>query len=1146
MTFEEILDQAIAMLQRRGRVTYRTLRLQFQLDDEQLEALKEALIDAERLAVDEESRVLVWAGPPAWPPAASASQMVTQDNDSDQAPRVEDVPPTAAGQVLRLPNAERRQLTVLFCDLADSTVLARQLDPEDLRAVVRAYQETAAAVIQRYGGHIAQYLGDGLLIYFGYPQAHEDDTQRAVRTGLEMLAAMRTLNTRLVQDQGVRLAVRIGIHTGLVVVGDMGSGGRREHLALGDTPNLAARLQGLAAPGTVVISDATSRLVQGYFMCQDLGSQALKGIDTPVQVYRVLEESAAQSRLDVAAATGLTPLVGREVEVSLLRERWAQSHDGLGQVVLLTGEAGIGKSRLVHVLTERVVDAGAPRLTLRCSPYHTNSPLYPVIEHLQRVLHWHREAPPETRLTTLEQAVQGVRLPLAEVVPLVATLLSLPVPERYPPLTLSPQRQKQQTQEALVAWLLAEAAQQPVLAIWEDLHWADPSTLELLGLLLDQAPTARLLLVLTARPEFRPPWAPRSYVTPLTLTRLTRPQIEELVLGVTGGKSLPVAVVQQIVAKTDGIPLFVEELVKTVLETGLVQEEDGRYMLTGPLPPLAIPATLQDALMARLDRLAAVKEVAQLGAVLGREFSYALLQAVAPMDELTLQQGLAQLVEAELLYQRGIPPQATYIFRHALVQDAAYQSLLRSTRQQYHQRIAQVLEAQFPDMVETQPELLAQHYTEAGLNEHAIPYWQRAGQQANDRSAHLEAISHLTTGIALLQSLPETPARTQQALTLYIALGAALQVTKGQAAPEVEHAYTQARALCQQVGETPALVPVLFGLWRYYIARPQLHTARELGDTLLRLAHQADDPTLTVIAHYTLGTTWLWHGALLAARQHLEEAIACYTPEQRRTPVFRMGQDTGVACRTHAARTLWLLGYPAQALTHIHDALALAHELAHPFSVALTQCWAAIVSQWRRDVPAVYDHAEAAVTLATAQGFPLWAALGASLRGWALAMQGQSEAGLAQVRQRITALRATGAAIIVSYLCTLLAEVYDHLGDTADGLQAVAEAHTLVEQHEDRWWEAEISRLRGVLLLRQPGTPQAEAEAWLQRALDVARRQEAKSLELRAAMSLSRLWQRQGKRAEAYALLAPVYSWFTEGFDTANLQEAQTLLEALT
>ena len=544
--------------------------------------------------------------------------------------------------------------------------------------------------------------------------------------------------------------------------------------------------------------------------------------------------------------------------------------------------------------------------------------------------------------------------------PLLAALLSLPVPEQYPPLTLSPQRQKQQTQEALVAWLLAETVQQPVLAVWEDLHWADPSTLELLELLLDQVPTTRLLLVLTCRPEFQPPWAPRSYVTPLALSRLPRHQVEEMVLRVTGGKALPAEVVQQIVAKTDGIPLFVEELVKTILDAGLVREEAERYVLSAPLPPLAIPATLQDALMARLDRLAPVKDVAQLGAVLGREFAYALLRAVAPMDEPTLQQSLAQLVAAELLYQRGILPQATYRFKHALVQDAAYQSLLRSTRQQYHARIAHVLEAQFPETIATQPELLAHHYTEAGLTAQAMPYWQQAGQRALERSANLEAVAHLTQGLEALATLPEAAARTQHALPLYSALGAALTMTHGQAAPEVEHAYTQAYALCQQVGETPELVPVLYGLWRFYVQRSQLHTARALGDTLLRLAHRADDAALLVLAHYALGVTWFFLGAVPAARRHLEDGLARYTPDQHRAQVLRMGVDPGMNSHLYAAMTLWVLGYPAQALAHLHEALALAHALAHPHSLALARCWVAMVSQCRRDVPAVHEQAEAA------------------------------------------------------------------------------------------------------------------------------------------------------------------------------------------
>jgi predicted ATPase len=662
-------------------------------------------------------------------------------------------------------------------------------------------------------------------------------------------------------------------------------------------------------------------------------------------------------------------------------------------------------------------------------------------------------------------------------------------------------------------------------------------------------PTTSLCLLATCRPEFQSPWGSRSYLTQMTLNRLPHAQVTQMVElladRVTGGKPFPVEVMQHLVEKSDGIPLFVEEITKTVLESATLTADEREYVLTGSVSAMTIPATLQDSLIARLDRLVTAKGLAQLAATLGRHFSYALLQAVAQLDEETLQRELQRLVTAELLYQRGVPPQATYFFKHALIQDVAYQSLLKSTRQHYHQRTAQVLEARFPEVVATQPELLAHHYTAAGCHEQAVVYWQRAGEQASEHSANLEAISHFTTGIELLTTLPATPERTQHVLTLHIALGAALLMTKGQAAPEVEHTYTQAHALCQQVGETPELAPVLFGLWRFYHAQSQFQTARELGETLLRLAQRAHDPTLAVIAHYALGATGLWLGALPAARPHLEEGIARYTPDQRRAPAFRIGQDPGVACRAYAAVTLWLLGYPEQALACLHDALALAYELSHPYSLAFARAMVAPVYQFRRDVPAVHEHAEAAVALSTEQGFPLLVAWGTSMRGWALAMQSQGEAGMAQVRQGITAYRATGATLFVPYFCTVLADVADHLGHTQDGLQALSEAHTLIEQHEERWWEAEVYRLRGVLLLEQAETQQEEAATWLQRALDVAHRQEAKSLELRAAMSLARLWQRQGKRTAAYELLAPVYNWFTEGFDTADLQEAQTLLDTL-
>src|SRR5262245_21041468 len=837
MEFYEILDQILALLQRHGRVTYGALKRQFQLDDAYLEDLKAEIIEARQLAVDQDGRVLVWTGevgtvPESIPPPLPAPSQSIPQEDHLSHPVVS--PPAPRSAV----DAERRQLTVLFCDIVESTVLASQLDPEDLRDVVRAYQETCAEVIRRFDGHIAQYLGDGLLVYFGYPQAHEDDARRAVYTGLEILPAIRRLNTRLERERRVQLAVRLGIHTGLVVVGEMGGSGRQEQLALGETPNIAARLQGLAAPDTVVISATTFRLVRGYFTYDELGMHILKGVAAAVQVYRILGESAAQSRLDVGSVTGLTPLVGRDAEMTLLLERWAQSRNGMGQVVLLSGEAGIGKTRLVEVLRERAHSEGATRIAFRCSPYHQNSALYPVIDHVQRFLHWHRDDTPEARLDKLEQALQTSRLPLAEVVPLFAALLSVPLSEHYPPLHLTPQLQRQKTQEALVAWLLEEAERQPVLAVWEDLHWADPSTLDVLSLVLEQVPTARMLNLLTYRPEFHPPWATRSHLTQITLGRLGRPQVEAMLISLTDGKALPADVVEQVLAKTDGVPLFVEELVKMILESGLVREDADHYVLTGPLPPLAIPSTLHDSLMARLDRLSAARELAQLGAVLGREFSYELLQAVALVDETTLQQGVRQLVDAELVYQRGLPPRSRYVFKHALIQDAAYQSLLKSTRQQYHQRIAQVLAEHFSEIVETQPELLAQHYTEAGLASHAMPYWQRAGERTAGRSAHAEAIGHFRQALKALMLLPDTSERTRQELTLQRALGASLLTTRGFAAPEVEHVYSRARALCQRLGDTREIFPVLFGLFGFYEVRGDLRTARELAEQLLTLAQR--------------------------------------------------------------------------------------------------------------------------------------------------------------------------------------------------------------------------------------------------------------------------------------------------------------------
>ncbi len=1043
--------------------------------------------------------------------------------------------------------AERRQLTVLFCDLVGFTALSKQLDPEELREALRTYQEVCAKVIGRFEGHIAQYLGDGLLVYFGYPQAHEDDAQRAVRAGLGMVDTVARLDTRLGRKKGVRLAVRIGIHTGLVVVGEVGTGAKREELALGDTPNVAARLQEAAEPNTVAISDATHRLIRGFFHCRNLGVHDVKGIPQPISMHRVLHESTARSRLDVSAGVGLTPLVGREQEVGLLLDRWRRVAGGLGHVVLLSGEAGVGKSRLVQVLKAHAArDSQAWLTECRGSPYHKDSAFFPVIDLFERVvLQFVRQDPPQVKRDKLEGFLVEFGLALPEVLPLFAALLSVPLGEGYAPLQLTPERQKQKTMEVLLAVLLQRAAKQPVLFVVEDLHWIDPSTLELLDLILDQGPTARILTVLTFRPTFQPSWALHSHLTPIALGPLPAPDTKSMVKGVTGGKPLPEAVVEQVVAKTDGIPLFVEELTKTVLESGWLCEQDDRYELTGPLPPLAIPATLQDSLMARLDRLATAKEVAQLGATLGREFSYELLQAVSPLDDATLQHSLVQLVRAGLFYQRGAAPHATYLFKHALIRDAAYGSLLKSKRQQHHEKIAKVLEARISEIAETRPELVAHHYTAAGLGAQAIPYWHRAGERAIHGSAYVEAITQIRRGLELVNTVPDSIERVRRELDLQTALGTALRAIEGYTAPEVRQAYARARKLCERVGDSPQLFRVLRGLHSFYYVRGELQTARELAEQLLRLAQRTQDATFLAWAHYALGAILFWQGEFVPAREHLEQGITFHDSRQQRKYDLSYGIEAGVIILSQLAWTLWFLGYPNQALQRIDEALARARKVSHPFTLALALNFLGMVWGCCRWSDAAYlPLMEELMALSEAQGFPYWLAFGKIQRGRALAAQGHREEGFALLHKGLEDYRRIGSEVGLPQMNALLAGYVGEEMGIVEGLRLVAEGLQMAHDNEDRMWEAELHRVRGDLL-RRHGAEDAEVQRCFRQAIAIARRQQARSLELRAAMSLARLLQQQGKTAQALEAIDEVYGWFTEGFDTPDLKEAQALLQEL-
>lgn len=1075
-------------------------------------------------------------------PLAATSQDRSDPEPTATHPRPDESSPSLA-------EAEHRQLTVLFCDLVSSTALSTQLDMEDYLDVIRRYHATCAEVIQRFDGYMAQYLGDGVLVYFGYPIAHEDDPRRAVYAGLGIVDALAALNRRLEQEHGVRLTVRLGVHTGPVVIGAVGTGARQESLAVGQTPNLAAQLQELALPNTIVISDVTYRLISGYFVCQPMALQEVKGWTGPITLYQVQEQTGARGRLDIAEATALTPLVGRDIELNFLLDRWGQVKRGWGQVVVLVGDAGIGKSRLVQALQNRIAAEDHLLLDCRCSPYHQHSALYPVIEMLQRQLRWQADDPLDLKQQKLETLLIQHKLSVADMQPLLSDLLALSRQAGPAPLGLmTPIQKRQKTLEALLALVFELAAQRPVLLMIDDLHWIDPSTLEFLTLLVDRLPRTSVYAVMTTRPTFQSPWEPRAFLAQLTLSRLSQEPVEEMVTQLAKGKPLPAEVLQQVVQRADGVPLFVEECTKVVLEGELLHETDHQYQLIVPLPHLAIPVTLSDSLMARLDRLDTAKRVAQLGAVIGRQFEYTLLRAVWDQDEMRLQQELDLLIKAELIYQQGMPPQATYMFKHALIQEAAYQSLVRRTRRRYHQRIAQTLHTQFPDVAASEPELLAHHYTEAGLAPEAIPYWQSAGWKALQSSAHQEAIAHFRKGLEVLSDLPETPERNRLELDLQIALGPALMATEGFSAPDLIQTYARAHELCQHAEATPQYVQALMGLWQFYMTRSELRKAQELASQLHRLALQLEDLSLLPTAYRTLGETAVWQGKLHSARTFLEQGALAYDPRQHRDHALRYGLDPGVACLGFLAWSLWQLGYPDQAAQKQHEALALARDLSHPFSLAFTLCVAAVVSDWYGDLSAVQAYGDEAIALATEQGFPFWMAIGMATSGFARVCLGQATEGMVQLRQGFDICHTTGARVAQLWFFSMLIRASLQMNDLDEAQLMLNAALTFVDTTEDSFFNVEIYWLQGKLRLAQATsahqiqTLTPDIEACFARAQETARRQHMKSWELRIALSLSELWQSQGRSADAQRLLTEVYETFTEGWDTADLQQAKALL----
>ena len=953
--------------------------------------------------------------------------------------------------------AERRQVTVMFSDLVGSTALSAHMDPEDLRDVISAYQKCVAATVGRFGGFVAKFMGDGVLIYFGYPRAHEDDAERAVLAGVELVAAVSGLKTQ------AALQTRVGIATGLVVVGDLiGSGASQEQAIVGETPNLAARLQGVAEPNSVVIAESTRKLVGNLFELDDLGAQEIKGIATPVRAWVALRASSVESRFEALHASGVTELVGREEELELLLRRWSKAKIGEGQVVLLSGEPGIGKSRLTAALTDRLVPEPHTRLRYFCSPQHTDSAFYPIISQMERAAGFAHEDTAQQKLNKLDALLVQSSTPQLHAT-LLTEMLSIPNDGRYPKLELAPQEQRQRTLEALTAQLEALARSNPVLMAFEDVHWIDPTSLEVLGRTIDRLRTQRVLLIVTCRPEFDPPWIGRPYVTALNLNRLGEREIAAMIERVAGNKSLPESIRRDIIERTDGVPLFVEEITKAVLEAQSEGKADSALANISS-PFIGVPASLHASLMARLDRLGPAKEVAQIGAAVGREFSHPLLAAVVSQPEAELRSSLDRLVEAGLLFRQGAPPHATYLFKHALVQDAAYGTLLRDPRRALHTRIAEILESQFAEVAENRPELLARHCTEAGLIEKAAKLWGTAGQRSMARAALFEAAEQLKRALDQIATLPATPGLRREEIKIQLAFGNALTL---------------------------------------------------MGDHV-------------------------------KGKEHFDRALAIYDPAEHRPVTTRSGRDVGVTLRSVRSGCLWQLGYPEASRNEGEQAVKEAREIGQVATLIFALFWAAWFHMFYGHYAEAQSLLDELAALADEKDAGLfWKATAIAFRGALFAETGNASDAVRAITSGMTSLRSTGAAFYEPWHLWHLAMAYAELGQPDDARRCIDDAIDKVEKSNEKCWEPEVNRIAGEVALKSPARDTQKAQKHFERALSVACQQQMKSAELRAAMSMARLWRDQGKVQQARELLAPVYGWFTEGFDTRDLREAKALLGEL-
>ena len=1036
--------------------------------------------------------------------------------------------------------AERRQVTVMFADLVGSTALSAHMDPEDLREVIAAYRKCTAETVRHLGGFVSQYLGDGVLVFFGYPQAHEDDAERAVRAGLQLVAAVAGLRTR------ASLQTRVGIATGLVVVGEIAdAGGPQERGIIGQTPNLAARLQSSAEPNQVIIAESTRRLLGNLFELEDLGTKDLKGIAGPVRVWAALRPSSAASHFEALRGTTLTDLVGREEELELLLRRWSKAKTGEGQVVLLSGEPGIGKSRLTAALLEAITPEPHTRLRNFCSPQHTDSALYPTIGQIERAAGFSRDdswqAKPDKLDALLAQSSTSARDAA-----LFAEMLSLPNNGRYPVLELAPQQRRQQTLEALVLQVATLSRQNPVLMVFEDVQWTDPTTLELFGLIVERIPTLHVLLIMTFRPEFEPPWIGRPYVTALTINRLGQREVSAMIDRVVGNKSLAESVREDIIERTDGIPLFVEEITKAVLEAESQRAAEHAIAVIPP-PALQVPASLHASLMARLDQLGPAKEVAQIGAAIGREFSRALLTAVVGKPEEELNSALDRLLTAGLVFRQGVPPDTSYLFKHALVQDAAHGTLLRGPRRALHARIAETLENQFAEIAERHPELLARHCTEAGLIEKAAGLWGKAGQWSLDRSALQEAVAYLEQGLPIIERLPPSADRDSLELALREPLHSARLRWRGWASLEVRANATAILQLARRKGRPQSLLVGLWGMWVNTITQGRVAETPDWARRLLAEGIQSGNIDLQILGHRASLSSHFYLGELNEALERRDKVLALYDP--RRAARWRelTGNDVRTAVGVFSSQALWMLGYPDQAAQMSDQKDADSRRLEHPFDIGWALTWGTYVFDYRCEPDRLLARVHEADRIGREQSIPVLSkVLVPAGEGLARLRKGQLPEAISLLERGIEGWRATGGHLNLPYLKSALAEALSRQGDVETGLRLLDECLDQIERpgwHE-RVWLAESLRLKGWVLMRQGR--RTEAETQLRASIQCARRQQAKSWELRSSKTLAELLIERGQRDAARQLLAPIYGWFTEGFDTLDLKEAKALLAGLT